>query len=269
MRPKLESDIWAQARLWFTSQGFAVHAEVPSHGCRIDLVAYNGTRLEAAEMKRSLTQHVIKQALINQLFADLSWCITPPAKTKYHQTIQRHGIGLLEWSPTGLHVVIPAQVQLNSKITLSKYRQEMIAFITGNSSEDEIGGIAVLPGRGPAQDCARRIIKYAKGNPSCTWKSIYANVPNHYVNVASLRCAMQTRFGMNLKNLKLTKSELPDSINLSAEGAKLLKEVGEEQNLAEANLPVEYEEEPARPEGCISDDDILDCSFDTNTGDLK
>jgi len=60
---------------------------------------------------------------------------------------------------------------------------------------DNVGGVPTQLGIGPAIECSTRCEEFIKTHPGCSWKNVFAFVPNHYASAASMASAMR-RHGM-------------------------------------------------------------------------
>ncbi len=185
-----ESEMSAPVSAWLTERGYEVYSEVPSYGYLIDLVGIKeaeAVEVVAVEMKLSLTWKVLKQSLLNQLFADHLYCaVASQPRTGSLEKCESQGIGVLRVSDEVAELIAP---RLNTHI-FEAHRKLVLACL----AEMEPGGTGGLPnqkGVGPAQEVERRIATYRATHPQARWKEVYANVPNHYTSTESMCSAMR------------------------------------------------------------------------------
>lgn len=88
-----ESDLSAPVCKWLRHRGLTVYCEFPWAGKLIDIVGIGANIIVAVELKVVFSWKVIKQAAVNQVFADESWCVvsTRPRST---EAAERLGLGV-------------------------------------------------------------------------------------------------------------------------------------------------------------------------------
>lgn len=203
-----ESEMWPVVSGWFKARGFRVYGEVPDVGSAVDLVAYDGQRLEAGELKTSLSRKVLYQACLNQNWADASWCIVPTAPKNLALPI-RWGLGVLQWSrERAVVLVAPNAAAQHARSPHIEHSRRIIELL--GMCYQRPGGLANLAGEGPAQDCARRVVAWLATNPARRWIEVFRGVPNHYVNAKSLASVMSRRFGIVLNEGAFARKENPN-----------------------------------------------------------
>jgi hypothetical protein len=179
-----ETELSAPICAWLHSRGLTVYCEVPIHGTCVDVMAY-GPPLVAVELKLSLTRKVIKQAILDQVFADESWCAVPTRPRSLEEP-KRFGVGVLAVHDQVEVLCEPDSVRVGMPFPASR------AQVIDTLSKTEPGGVGGKPSPindGPAQQVARLVAPLYQAGLS--WVEIYKRVPNHYANPRSLAGVMR------------------------------------------------------------------------------
>ena len=172
---------------WLAGRGFTPFGEIPWGATAIDVVGLSDDAVWAVELKISLTTHVIRQAMRNQLTAHKSWCAVG-TRPRHPQRV-RHGIGLLTVIRGEVEVLVEAESrpEVTKEIRLRQLRGAC-AYKTPFGK----AGLPTMKGIGPAQDVFDAVERFRASNPSVTWEQVYRAVPNHYAHARSLQGAMAT-----------------------------------------------------------------------------
>jgi len=101
----IEAEMLDILKPWLEDQDFKVWTEVNVPGWedkRIDVVAADGGRLVAIELKKCLSERVIEQVVQNRLFMSYSFaCVHHMPNPKWRVALKETGIGLLTLEPDG------------------------------------------------------------------------------------------------------------------------------------------------------------------------
>ena len=179
-----ESDLSLPVCDWLRGRGLVPYCEVPAQSRCVDVVGCNPEMLVAVELKLSLSMQVIRQAMINQNFADESWCAvaTLPRKTSLNAA-KRHQLGVL-CVRNELRILFPAQRGIYRFEAESDRVRRQLAI----SEPGGVGGIPNPINDGPAQRVARLVAPLRRNGMK--WPAIFKAVPNHYANARSMASVM-------------------------------------------------------------------------------
>jgi len=196
-----ESRLSGPVSAWWADRGFTVWAEVPFRTSSVDLVAWRPHEadagpaaepaglLVAVELKPCLSREVIRQAMINQLFADRSYAAVAgrPRRRGNGQWCRDHGIGVLV-----VHFGrVDCWMEARPYPRQSRHARAGVIGRIAHMSPGGLAGLPCLAGCGPARECAARVEDYRRAHPGASWPEIFRAVPNHYAHAASLRAAME------------------------------------------------------------------------------
>lgn len=184
-----EASLSPNVAKWLKSFGCEVYSEVPLYGTSIDLVGIDFSKSEiiAVELKMSFSEKLLRSAMINQIATLLSWAAAPTEPQKKAIAFsEKTGVGLLRIYENKVVVVRSPQ----KRFLPNRFVAEKILGFCQLDEPNDIGGIACLKGRGPAQRVYSRIVAFVDTNPGSNWQDIYEGVPNHYANPRSLQGSM-------------------------------------------------------------------------------
>lgn len=198
-----EADMSEPLLSWLTTKGWTPYVEVFDYsGYRtIDVIATRPRKdrmddIWCIEMKVSLSHKVICAARGALYVGDYaSVCVaTWPRKSSIDACRSRR-IGVISIRHGGVLEVIEPKRAFNTALTPPQEgrRLDKKSRLLKRLSQMTPGGVAGLPalkGKGPAQDVARRVVRYLAEHGETPWRNIYDAVPNHYCNYASLRRCM-------------------------------------------------------------------------------
>lgn len=180
-----EAELYPAVKTWLESQGLKVYPEVVVYYRPIDVLGVSDREIVGVEMKTSLTKKVLYQATSLCLTCERAY-IAVGTKPRSLEAAKGLGVGILS--------VLDGKVEvlLESALTISpnKYNQESVREKCSKLTGDGVGGLPCLDGKGPAQDCKRRVDEYLKKHPKTPWKELYEKVPNHYANYRSMQGAL-------------------------------------------------------------------------------
>ena len=185
-----EAELSPHVAVWLKAQRLEVYAEVPLSGRCIDLVGiqFHWDRLVTVELKMSFSAELLRSAMINQIVTEASWAAAPTKPSLKSMSIaRRHGIGMLRVGALATTVLLRPDT---SKHVYQPMAARVLEFCRLDEPND-IGGIACMKGRGPAQWVHAQILGFLKTNPNATWQSIYVGIPNHYAHAKSLQQSMK------------------------------------------------------------------------------
>lgn len=150
------------------------------------MVGFDGKSIIAIELKKSLSHSVIRQAMINQIFADQSFCAVPTnPRNESIDRASRHGLGILKITNDRVELIAsPEKRSFNCTSTCRTIVMRQI----NNMRPGGVGGIPTPVNDGPAQQVARLVAPLLRDGIG--WPEIYELVPNHYAHAKSLRGAM-------------------------------------------------------------------------------
>lgn len=194
----LESDLSKPISDWLVARGYTPYAEVPVPywGPRvIDLVGRKGAELIAVELKRSLTRSVIHQTYLCDLFTDQRYAAvgTRPSQAGI-DLCRKQGIGLLSVRNGAVSLVLnprPSGFATGERDSIRQDWAKKMNALLDNAEPNGIAGMPCRKGVGPAQECYDRVQGYLETNADATWKTIFANVRNHYSSANSMCSAMK------------------------------------------------------------------------------
>lgn len=184
----IETAMSAIATAYLKERGYRVFAEVVFFGGSIDLVAIRpDLRFPVViELKKSLTNHLIRQAYPKKVFTPFVWVVVG-TRPRNVERVTRFGVGVA--------TVQDFTVQVIAKPRFDRWhhdgRPSKLKYETG--VEDGEGGIQ---SPAPAQVVIGRIRAYLCKNPRTTWADLFENVPNHYASVRSMYGALNAEIGV-------------------------------------------------------------------------
>lgn len=180
-----EADLYQPVKAWLEGQGLKVYPEVPMHYSPIDVVGIGENLVVGVEMKRLLSWKVVYQAARLDLSCNRSYAAVA-AKPRSLERAVNAGIGVLRVVGGAVEVLLEPQPKITPNEHYVKQIREKCSHMTGEG----VGGVPCLDGVGPAQQCKKRVEEYQLAHPKCSWREIYANVPNHYASFESMRGAL-------------------------------------------------------------------------------
>ncbi len=186
-----ESDLYQPIKDWLEKQGFRVYAEVMFQYSTIDVVGRKGDEIISVELKRSLSQSVVRQAMLAGNFSDSAYAAVPtnPRSLEFPKRI---GIGVLQVRDHGRVVTL---LEPTRSKPLGQHKANLLKMMDEGWEWGDLGGVPNIKGEGPARDCMKRVEEYRAIHPKATWKDIFANVPNHYHSYKSMYGALMHSCG--------------------------------------------------------------------------
>jgi hypothetical protein len=193
-----EIDLSKPVADWLRKRGFVVYSEVPFLTRCLDMVGIKSDDIIVIELKMSLTEKVIRQALVARIATDKVYVGVPtnPKSTSIDKCRKYH-IGILKINQEIEEILRPTQAKCKFKSATEHLIENAKA-----QEPSDIAGLPTLKGIGPAQAVAAFIKGYVNEHPKAGWKEIYENVPNHYSNHKSMAGAMNNWCGLRLSDLK-------------------------------------------------------------------
>lgn len=158
-----------------------------------------GENLVAIEMKRSLTDHVIRQAHQCTGLTDNAYCAvqTYPRKSSIKKCHDL-GVGILSVRDGSVYEILPptmvhgnraSRYRHGSSIRFNRERMEKLFDHLRKRGIGGEGGVPNTKNQGPARDVRDLVAAYRAEHPDADWKELFANVANHYASHQSMRQA--------------------------------------------------------------------------------
>lgn len=177
--------------------GYRVFAEVyVGYSNSIDMVA---TREDlphpvALEFKLSLTKEVLHQAARHKTRTPYVWIIVATRPRKDTEVVRKllvNGIGVATVASGDVEVVyLPRLTRFDRPWYWNHKGINRDDIDVRRGIEDGVGGVAVAPA--PAQAVYRKCVQFFAENPGASWGKAFAEVPNHYSNVQSMKRSLKT-----------------------------------------------------------------------------
>lgn len=182
-----ESALYLPVTQWLSSQGYSkVFAEKWGH----DVVAIRESdgQTICVELKTACTRRLFEQVISAGAYFDLAFGAVPTRPRESNlKNWRRIGLGLLIVSGEDVKVMLEPEARATQAV-----RKNIAAALTRWTPDPtRIGGVPCLAGNGDAQRVCRAVDEYKLIHPAATWKEIYRDVPNHYVNHNSMRNGMK------------------------------------------------------------------------------
>jgi len=191
-----ESELAKPVADWLRSEGFTVYSEIPYWDRCIDMVGLNDYGIRVVELKVKYSKNVLQQAIKCQLAtSDVYVASTTKPLNKTIQFCQKYGVGILKVNSKVELILRPYKVKDTWRNATKHLRDNCI-------EPSDYAGVPCMSGCGPAQAVGKCVKQYVEENPSAGWREIFKNVPNHYSNYQSMRCAMNSYLGLSLRKLR-------------------------------------------------------------------
>ena len=173
---------------YFESLGYKVYFEIPEFQKVVDIIALKDSQVVAVELKVGYCKQALRQAQLNNLFADRSY-IAVKSKPRADSVLkcQKWNVGILL---VRNEITVLLEVAESDRRPLANYKESAIESCERNKG-NTIAGLPCQKGIGLAVEANKGIEEYVRLNPKASWKEIYANVPNHYASAASMRQSIE------------------------------------------------------------------------------
>lgn len=180
-----EYKLYQPLKDFWEDRGYEVFPEVIILNRRVDVGVIKENKIIAIEMKLALTGKVIRQAHMNELFADFVYvAILTNPQYKSIFKCRNYGIGIIQIKNDSAKIILEAQRNdtfINHRNTFLKRCRQ---------SKNRIAGLPTLKGQGPRIECKKRVNKYIEKKPNAKWQEIFENVTNHYATYKSMASAI-------------------------------------------------------------------------------